>query len=243
MNRKTLVALLVSLSPAVTSSAAEPLRIHIVSGSKEYESEPSLKGFEAYLEKNFDVQCTASWGRDGAKELEDLDSLKQADLLILFARRMKLGEEQMQIFRDHWKAGKPVVGIRTAGHAFGKEDNEVFDKQVLGGHYAGHYGNEPVKVTATKAGADHPVLAGVEPFASKKLYKAGDLAEETVVLQTGDIGKATHPVTIVHEYAGGRMFFTSLGVPSDFENENFQRMLVNAIAWTTKRAVKELRRK
>ncbi len=224
-------------APAV---AAEPLRIHLVSGAREYKSEPSLKAFKAHLEEHYDVTCTASWGHDGIKELENLDALRRADLLILFARRMKLTGEQMQVFRDHWKAGKPVIGIRTASHAFSREENEVFDKQVLGNHYSGHYGNEPVTVTATEAGAKHPVLAGVGAIGSKRLYKAGELAEKTVVLQNGSIGKGTHPVTLVHEYAGGRMFYTSLGVPEDFEDEDFRRMLVNAVAWTTKRDVKEL---
>ena len=173
------------------------------------------------------VRCTASWGKDGAKELEGLDALKDADLMLVFTRRMKLGEAQMALIRSHWEQGKAIIGIRTAGHAFQKADNEIFDRQVLGGHYRGHYGNEPIKVINKASG--HPVLEGVEPFTSTKLYKAGELAKDTVVLQMGDIGKDRHPVTIVHEYKGGRTFFTSLGVPADFENENFRQMLVNAV--------------
>jgi type 1 glutamine amidotransferase len=149
----------------------------------------------------------------------------------------------MAILRKHWESGKPVVGIRTAGHAFQKDDNEVFDKKVLGGHYKGHYGNEPVKVTNAEKAAGHPVLAGVQPFTSQKLYSAGPLAEDTVVLQTGDIGKASHPVTLVHTYKGGRTFFTSLGVPEDFQDPNFRRLLVNAVFWTTQRDPEKMKRR
>jgi hypothetical protein len=46
-----------------------------------------------------------------------LDALKNADLLLLFARRMKLPEDQMKLIRAHWEAGRPIVGIRTASHA------------------------------------------------------------------------------------------------------------------------------
>lgn len=211
------------------------LRIHMISGSNEYKSEPSLKAFQKHLEEHFNVSITASWGRDGIKSLDGLEHIGDSHLLIVFARRMKLPEDQMALIRKHWESGKPVIGIRTASHAFSRDDNEIFDKQVLGGNYQGHHGGEEVKVTPAEDAASHPILAGVKPFTSRKLYKAGPLPETTTVLQIGDIGKTQHPVTWVNEYRGGRMFYTSLGVPSDFEDEQFRRMLVNAIWWTTKR--------
>lgn len=211
-----------------------PLQVHIISGSREYKSEPSLKEFSQHLQENYKVTCTASWGHDGIKELENLDALNDAELMLIFTRRMKLGEEQMQIIRSHWKQGKPIVGVRTASHAFGGDDNKVFDHEVLGNNYRGHYGGEEVKVTAVADNKDHPVLEGVGPFTSRKLYKCGELPETTTVLQVGDIGKAQHPVTMVNEYNGGRVFYTSLGHPHDFEQPAFQRLLKNAVPWTMK---------
>lgn len=248
MNKTALtiaIAAAIYFSPASESNAtdpAAPLKIHIISGSKEYESEPSLRAFKQHLEENFNITCSASWGSDGATELENLDALRQADLMVVFARRMKLSDAQMQIIRSHWKQGKPIVGIRTAGHAFQQADNELFDRKVLGGHYSGHYGGEAVQVTNVATAAKHPVLAGVGQFTSSKLYKAGELAEDTVVLQFGDNGKARQPVTIVHAYHDGRTFFTSLGVPADFEDENFRRLLENAVFWTTGREREKMRK-
>jgi type 1 glutamine amidotransferase len=80
----------------------------------------------------------------------------------------------------------------------------------------------------------HPVLRRVGSITSDKLYKAGPLAKTVVVLQHGDIGKANHAVTWVNEVKGRRAFYTSLGVPEDFKNENFRRLLANAIFWTAK---------
>lgn len=217
------------------ANPAAPLRVHVISGSNEYKSESSLKEFTTALDKQYNVTTTASWAKDGGASIDNAPEIEKADLLIVFARRMKLPEEQMALVRKHWESGKPVVGIRTAGHAWQKADNEVFDKQVLGGNYAGHYGNEPVKVTNAADHAEHPVLKGVQPFTSRKLYKAGELAKDATVLQTGDIGKDKQPVTLVNTYKGGRTFFTSLGVPEDFQDENFRRMLTNAIFWTTHR--------
>ena len=237
-------AVLSALSPArpVFAQQDKPLSIHIISGSREYKSEPSLKAFKAFLEGQYRVKVTASWGHDGIKELDNLDALKDAELMLIFTRRMKLGEDQMAIIRAHWEQGKPIVGLRTSSHAFQKDDNETFDRKVIGGNYQGHFGNEDVKVEPTDAGRTHPVLEGVGPFTSKKLYKAGELAPDVTVLQTGDIGKAKHAVTWTRVHNGGRMFYSSLGVPSDFEDDQFRKMLVNAIFWTTKRDPAKLKK-
>ncbi|MES2694805.1 MAG: hypothetical protein V4773_15135 [Verrucomicrobiota bacterium] len=41
--------------------------------------------------------------------------------------------------------------------------------------------------------------------------------------------------SLANEYNGGRVFYTSLGVPEDFKDENFRRLLLNAINWTARR--------
>ena len=216
---------------------AAPLRVHLISGSKEYASEPSLKEFAVHLGTR-GVECTASWAQDGGTTLPNIEALAAADVMLVFARRLKLPAEQMAVVRAHWEAGKPIVGIRTASHAWGDKenpDNAIFDRKVLGNHYLGHFGDEPVSVSAAPTQASHPVLAGVKPFTSRKLYKAGELAPTATPLQFGDNGKARHAVTLVNDYKGGRVFYTSLGVPEDFKDENFRRLLVNAIFWTARR--------
>lgn len=229
------LSLLFMLLCALPAAADDALRVHMISGSGEYKSESSLKLLQQRLEEKFDAEVTASWVRDGAKDLPNIDEIADADLLIVFARRMKLPEEQMAKVRSHWEQGKPVIGIRTASHAFSREENETFDKKVLGNHYTGHHGGEDVIVSvASDDVKDHPVLEGVDEIVSRKLYKAGDLAESTTVLQNGTINEdTTHPVTMVNEHNGHRVFYTSLGVPGDFENEEFLTMLDNAVEWVT----------
>src|SRR5688572_17340834 len=103
-----------TLCASVERAAAQdgPLTSHVISGSKEYQSEASIKPFVADLAKQYRVTVTASWGTDGGASLDDLDALKEADLLLIFTRRMKLPEEQMKPIRAHWEAGKPIVAIR-----------------------------------------------------------------------------------------------------------------------------------
>tara|TARA_B100000427_G_scaffold96639_1_gene79574 strand:- start:749 stop:1459 length:711 start_codon:yes stop_codon:yes gene_type:complete len=218
---------------ALTSlSDAAAIKIHFISGSREYKSKESLRKFIPWLEKHYDVKCSVSWGHDGIEQLPSLDELKEADLLFIFARRMKLVESQMKTIRMHWEKGKPVVGVCTASHAFQKADNEVFDRQVMGGNYQGHFGDGPVKVVNF---GKHPILEGVGKITSDKLYKAGPLAKAAVVLQQGDVWTDKHAVSWINNWRGVRTFYTSLGVPKDFENENFRRMLANAIFWAVDR--------
>ena len=222
---------------AYAAPASAPLHVHIISGSKEYQSEASLREFASVLEKK-GVKTRASWAQDSGPTLPNAEAIPAADLLIVFARRLKLPEEQMKLVRAHWEAGKPIVGIRTASHAWGDKanpDNATFDRKVLGGNYLGHYGDEKIEVTLAADQASHPVLAGVKPFVSRKLYKAGELAPTATPLLWGDNGKGRHVVGLANEYNGGRVFYTSLGVPDDFRDGNFRRLLLNAIYWAARR--------
>jgi type 1 glutamine amidotransferase len=43
------------------------------------------------------------------------------------------------------------------------------------------------------------------------------------------------PVAWTNVYAGGRVFYTTLGHPGDFQSEAFRRLLENAIRWAIDR--------
>jgi len=113
------------------------------------------------------------------------------------------------------------------------------DKEVLGGNYGNHYGHDlKCEIALTETGAKHPIMKGVKPYsATGGLYKNQGLKSDTTILMMGSIPTNTEPIAWVREYKGARIFYTSLGHPEDFKNENFQMMLVNALFWTTKRDV------
>jgi type 1 glutamine amidotransferase len=54
--------------------------------------------------------------------------------------------------------------------------------------------------------------------------------------------KTPQPVTWAHTYKGGRTIYTSMGVPEDFQDENFRRLLTNAIFWTAQRDPQKMKR-
>ena len=214
-----------------------PLKVCLVSGSEEYKSEASLIGFQQYLETNYSVTCTRAFGKDRGNELPGLESLDSADVMVLFTRRLTLPPEEMARVRKFIDSGKPLVGIRTASHAFQnwEPDVKALDRDVLGGSYEGHYGkDEPADIEFKKP--SHPVLAGAKPFTTNgKLYKNPRLAPDVTVLLTASTSEHTEPVAWTRTRRG-RVFYTSLGVPNDFKIESFRQMLAQAVFWAANRA-------
>ena len=153
----------------------------------------------------------------------------------------------MKTIRRYIDSGKPVVGIRTACHAFdargkapaGHVEWPTFDPDVLGGHYTGHHGNgiKP-KMSLAPGAANHPILAGVDPafVAQGSLYKVSPLAASTKPLLIGTIADhPAEPVAWTNQKGKARVFFTSLGHPDDFAIPAFRRMLRNAVFWALDR--------
>jgi type 1 glutamine amidotransferase len=211
---------------------AQPIRICLLSASAEYGSEKSLSEFQTFLETNYQIVCQRAFGKDSGKDLPGLESLENADLIIVFTRRVTLPPDHLALLKKYFASGRPVMGIRTASHAF--KDYMEFDHEVLGGGYKGHYTNSVSHVFVAPGRSAHPILAGVTPFASRKLYKNPTLADDDEVLLEASIPDHLEPVAWARDHDGRRVFYTSLGVQEDFKLESFRRLLVNAIFWTTR---------
>jgi type 1 glutamine amidotransferase len=202
----------------------------------EYDSDHSLAGFEEFLEKHYRVKCSRAF-RKADNDLPGLENLKTCDVLLLFTRRLTIDGEQLEQVKKYCQAGKPIVGVRTASHAF--QNWLALDKEILGGNYQGHYGSGPaVEVHIENHAKDHPTLMNVKPFWSAgSMYKNTGLAKGAEVLLTGSIPEHTEPVAWTHLSHGGRVFYTSLGHSKDFADDNFKQLLVNALFWTANRPI------
>lgn len=216
----------------------------IVIGEQEYETNQTLPRF-ALEALGRDFRVTLIHASDNERnDFPGLQALKAADVALFSVRRRTLPAAQLQIVREFVAAGKPVLGIRTASHAFclrnkpapeGLSDWPEFDAQVFGGSYTNHYGNL-LRATVQTAGGDHPILTGLDkqPFAQGgSLYKTAPLAAGAKLLLTGAVeGHPTEPVAWTFERKdGGRSFYTSMGHRDDFDNPQFVRLLANALHW------------
>ena len=251
--------------PTVTSTAFtgrprfffkgdERPRAVFLSAESEYGSVESLPGFAHELQMKYGLHCDILQGGTdrGSRDrhnIPDMDALAGADLAVVFVRRRALPPDQMKWLRDYLARGKPLIGLRTASHAFdargdgpgGYAEWPKFDPEVLGGNYHGHYGRGPkTTVTATLGAREHPVLAGIQlPFTSNaSLYKAGPLSGSAEELLLGAIpDQAPEPVAWTNTHRDSRVFYTSLGDRDDFANAQFRRLLVNSVFWAMDKTV------
>jgi len=237
--------------PAFRFSADKRPRAVLISAESEYKAAETLPDFAHQLQTEYGLSCEILQAGTDEKSKErnyicGMESLVDADLAVVFARRRAFPAKQMQYLRDYLESGKPLLALRTASHAFdtrgstptGHVEWREFDRDVLGGNYTGHYAGGPQ--TIVTAATDHPILSGVKtPFISTgSLYKTSPLAGSAQLLLTGSIpDQKPEPVAWTNTYKGGRIFYTSLGHPDDFGNPQFRRLLINAVFWAMDKPV------
>jgi type 1 glutamine amidotransferase len=255
---------LVSCSPAKTKFTkvkmakqcrGEKYNLVFISGANEYFSNQNLCAYKEWLEKTYPkisvTVCHAAKVLDKTN-VQGLQALENADLMLIFARRLTIDGQQLQYVKDYIKTGRPVVGIRNASH--GLQNFLEFDKLVLGGTYHGTTTGKPdgrevgpdgrMRVTGPPVGPvqtvnvietqkDHPVLEGVTDFTSKyTLYRTTPLADDVTALMTGSIpGEEVEPTCWVRTVGSQRVFYTSLGGKQDWDNPTYVRLVTNGIFW------------
>jgi type 1 glutamine amidotransferase len=225
--------ILTAISSASLSADDKPLKVCLLSGCPTYHSEKSLPPFQEWLEKNYAVKCTRIV-RDG-HALPGIEKLADYDVTFVFFKRMNLEGPALETFQKHVRSGKPIVAVRTASHAV--QTWLEFDREILGGNYQGHYEKDPdTTIDLTNEGREHPILRNIQlKSAPGPLYKNTGHADDITVLLTGSNPGTTEPLAWTREVNQGRVFYTSLGNVETFEDENFRRMLAQAIFWTARR--------
>lgn len=166
-------------------------RVVLISGDEEYRSEEALPQLAKILAHRHGFDCrvvfaidpdTGVIDPDNQTNIPGLEALADADLMVIATRFRKLPKEQMQHIDAYLRSGRPVVGLRTATHAFnGIGDAEFahynngyggekeawkggFGRLVLGemwiSHH-GHHGRESTRGLIAGGAKDHPILRGI----------------------------------------------------------------------------------
>ena len=95
----------------------EPLKLCMLSGSFEYDSEKSLTIFRDYVEREHPVRADLIVYRS-EDDHQSLSAIEETDVLLVFARRLNVDGEELERFKAYCGEGRPIVGVRTASHAF-----------------------------------------------------------------------------------------------------------------------------
>lgn len=197
---QTLFAFIVMAAFAVTGWADDPWlvfkgkagpgvgkHIVLVSGDEEYRSEEALPMLGKILAQHHGFTCTVLFGinpetgeinPNNRHNIPGLEKLATADLMIIATRFRDLVDDQMKMMVDYVESGKPIIGLRTATHAFNipakkkyarysfrsKEWSGGFGRQVLGETWIRHHGHHAVESTRgvpAPGMASHPIMRGV----------------------------------------------------------------------------------
>ena len=194
-----LLALLTIVSFTAPAFAADPWlvfdgahgpgkgkHIVLVSGDEEYRSEEALPQLAKILATRHGFKCTVLFaiGKDGTIDpncndnIPGLEALRSADLMIIATRFRNLPDDQMKEVVDYVESGRPIIGMRTATHAFNLRSPTYakyswnnkswpggFGRQVLGETWVNHHGNhgkESTRGIVAPGAKDHPILRGIK---------------------------------------------------------------------------------
>ncbi len=165
--------------------------IVLISGDEEYRSEEALPQLGKILAERHGFTCTVLFAinpdtgyidPDYTKNIPGLEALDNADLMIIFTRFRDLPDDQMQHVDRYLKSGRPVIGMRTATHAFNTapeskwayysngykgdraEWTDGFGRLVLGEKWVNHHGKHKYESTrgiVAPGAQEHPLLRGI----------------------------------------------------------------------------------
>jgi type 1 glutamine amidotransferase len=261
---KVFIPILFGLSLLIEGSAgAEEKKPHavLVVGTLHYSPELTMPLLAKELER-FGFRTTVVMGQGNPENktenvLPGIKALNDADVAIFFTRFLKLPDEEWKPIEDYIKSGKPVIGLRTANHAFKYPKdhprydwNDDFGRRALGTPYIVHQGGT-TDIKVTLENANHPIMANVAKtkwVSPGTLYLArlekgclplitgsGKGRARLVKKRFGEIQvKEFETATVAFAWEnewGGKAFYTSLGHPGDFAEESFTRMLLNSVCW------------
>jgi len=165
--------------------------IVLVSGDEEYRSEEALPMLGQILSRRYGFTCTVLFAVDpdtgiinpnNQNNIPGLEALDDADLMIIATRFRDLPDEQMAHIDAYLQAGKPIVGLRTATHAFMIRGSDTylryswrnnvegwqggFGRQILGetwvAHHGGH-GRQSTRGIIAPGAEQSPIVNGIEP--------------------------------------------------------------------------------
>ena len=159
----------------------------LISGDEEYRSEEALPQLAKILAKHHGFNCTVLFaiGKDGTIDpnrndnIPGLEALATADLMIIATRFRNLPDDQMKEIVDYVESGRPIIGMRTATHAFniqGSKNTPATRGTARSGtadsaaRCSARPGSTTTATTARKARAgssrraqtDHPILRGIK---------------------------------------------------------------------------------
>jgi hypothetical protein len=197
-------------------------RIVLIAGDEEYRSEEALPMLAKILATHHGFDCTVLFSLDpetgvidplNQTNLPGLEQLASADMMVIATRFRELPDKDMKFIDDFVQSGKPILGLRTATHAFQYSRNKNspyarydfasrewpggFGQQVLGETWINHHGDhkkESTRGVINPEYQDHPILRGVaDIWGPTDVYGIRHLTPDAQVLVLGQVLSGMQP--------------------------------------------------
>ena len=188
--------------------------IVLVSGDEEYRTEESMPMLAKILSQKHGFHCKVlfAWDTEGKyidpnnqAGVRGWKNLESADLMLTGTRFRRPSAEDAKHVTNFLNGGKPVIGIRTATHAFtgggsfgGKISYGAFGPLVMGEGWVSHHGRhkgEGARGVIEAKNAKHPILNGVKDvFGPSDVYGIKRVtAERDTILLRGAVTETLDP--------------------------------------------------
>lgn len=196
--------------------------IVLISGDEEYRSEEGMPMLGKILAVRHGFKCTVLFAVDPSdgtinptvlNNIPGLHLLREADMMVIFTRFRELPDEQMKSIVEFMNSGKPMLGLRTATHAFSyktlkdspyakysfnsKDPPGGFGQLVLGDTWINHHGlhgKQSTRGVVNPAYASHPILKGVDDiWGPTDVYGIKNLPADAKVLVWGQVLEGMSP--------------------------------------------------
>lgn len=190
--------------------------IVLIAGEEEYRSEEALPMLAHLLSKRHGFDTTVLFAQNPVtgevdptdrRTMIGLEWLDEADLVVIFTRFRRWDPDEMHYFDAYLRRGMPLIGIRTATHAFEADPERTgpyshyawdspqppggFGSRVLGTTWVAHHGEHDVQSTRgipAEESIDHPILRGIESiWGPTDVYAIEPLPADARVLVRGKV--------------------------------------------------------
>lgn len=195
-------------------------KVVLIAGDEEYRSEEGLPMLAKILSQRHGFDCTVLFSADAdgtvrpgkQDSLTHPEALDSAEALVLLTRFRKWPDAAMEKFNAAYLRGIPIVGLRTATHAFAGikgpwekynngdrgEWDGGFGRYVLGEKWVAHHGGhmrEGTRGLVEESAKSDPVMRGVtDVFGDTDVYTANPQPDAKILLR-GQVTQTLDPAS------------------------------------------------
>jgi hypothetical protein len=177
-----------------------------------------------------------------------IGNLRRYDAVIFYTTgELPMSDAQKAALLDFVRAGRGFVGIHSATDTFYRWPQYL---ELIGGYFDGHPWHQAVRIKVADPSSSLVSFLGPSLEIDDEIYQIRDfddrgshvllrLDEASVDLTRAGVHRRSYgwPLAWTRSFGQGRVFYTALGHEAGvWRDARYQRLLLNAILWSTRRS-------